>query len=187
MSSQTVRSNQHLCKNGSHLGDRILWFDGSITVEPSNLLSFLQPNIKLHVTEVTADVKAYNLLAEPPIDVKQRVSADLINPDRWNIPKHYMDIDLATYFDDRLIEWSGIDRDRRAARVSHELKAFREVDKEIVLRLMIYIVDTLTANNSVWGVGRGSSVSCFLLYLIGVHDIDSVEFDLNFSDFMKSA
>lgn len=174
-----------LLKLGSHLGDRILWFDGSMTVEPSNLLTFMRPNIKLHVTQLTPDVASFNMLAEEPINVKVKLDASGILPDAWDIPQHYLDLDLDAFFADRLCEWSGSDLERRKQRVTVELSAYREADKEIVLRLMIYIVDTLTRTNSVWGIGRGSSVSCFLLYLIGVHDIDSVEFDLNFSDFMK--
>lgn len=179
-------SNPALLKLGSHLGDRILWFDGSMTVEPSNLLSFMRPNIKLHVTSVTPDVQSFNMLAERPINVKSKLDVDGICPDNWTLPARYFDIDLDRYFADHLASYSGINLQIRQQRVAAELKAFREADKEVVLRLMIYIVDTLTLSNSVWGIGRGSSVSCYLLYLIGVHDIDSVEYDLNFSDFMKS-
>ena len=33
-----------------------------------------------------------------------------------------------------------------------------------VLQFLIYFVDTLRANNMVWGVGRGSSVASFCLF-----------------------
>lgn len=174
-------------KLGSHLGDRILWFDGSMTVDPSTVLDFMRPNAKLHVTEVTQDVAAFNMLADEPITVKTKLDVSGICPEQWVIPAHYLEIDLDCYFELRLQEWSGEERRIRQERVNRELAAFKVAEKEIVLRLMIYIIDTLIEQNRVWGIGRGSSVSCFLLYLIGVHDIDSVEFKLDFTDFMKNA
>jgi DNA polymerase III alpha subunit len=50
---------------------------------------------------------------------------------------------------------------------------------------MKYIVDTLRANNVVWGVGRGSSVASYVLHLIGVHKIDSVKYDIPIEEFFK--
>jgi len=40
-------------------------------------------------------------------------------------------------------------------------------------------------NNLVWGVGRGSSVSSYLLYLIGVHKVDSYKYRLDIKEFLK--
>lgn len=179
--------NPRLAKLGSHLGNRILWFDGSMTIEPQDVLEYMTMNAKLHVTHITPDVKSYNLLADQPITEKTKLDINGIRPEEWNIPQRYKEMDLDAYFDEKLNEWEGPYRELRAARAKLELEAFREEDMEIVLRLMIFIVDTLESNNAVWGIGRGSSVSCFLLYLIGVHDIDSVQYQLNFSDFMKNS
>jgi DNA polymerase III alpha subunit len=40
-------------------------------------------------------------------------------------------------------------------------------------------------NKIVWGVGRGSSVASYVLYLIGVHRIDSIKYDLDIREFLK--
>jgi DNA polymerase III alpha subunit len=50
---------------------------------------------------------------------------------------------------------------------------------------MKYIVDTLRANNIVWGVGRGSSVASYVLHLIGVHKIDSIKYNIPIEEFFK--
>jgi DNA polymerase III alpha subunit len=50
---------------------------------------------------------------------------------------------------------------------------------------MIYLVDVMRENSVVWGVGRGSSVASYVLYLIGVHKIDSVKYNLDFKEFFK--
>ena len=54
-----------------------------------------------------------------------------------------------------------------------------------VLRFMVYMIDTMRKNNIVWGVGRGSSVSSYILYLIGVHKVDSIKFELNIEEFLR--
>jgi DNA polymerase III alpha subunit len=54
-----------------------------------------------------------------------------------------------------------------------------------LLRYMIYLVDFMRENDIVWGVGRGSSVASYVLYLIGVHRIDSIQYDLDWREFLR--
>ena len=54
-----------------------------------------------------------------------------------------------------------------------------------VLRIMIYIIETMRKNNLVWGIGRGSSVASYVLYLIGVHKVDSLKYNLDIKEFLK--
>jgi DNA polymerase III alpha subunit len=56
-----------------------------------------------------------------------------------------------------------------------------------ILNVMHYIVEVLRKNNIVWGVGRGSSVACYALYLLGVHKIDSIKYNLPIEEFFKEA
>jgi DNA polymerase III alpha subunit len=71
------------------------------------------------------------------------------------------------------------------ARVTAELKLFKNRGMYPVLRLLIYLVDFMRAHNVVWGVGRGSSVASFCLYLIGIHRINSLKYDLDINEFLK--
>ncbi len=70
-------------------------------------------------------------------------------------------------------------------RVSQELELYIKHGIYDVLHVMKYIVDTLRTNNIVWGVGRGSSVASYVLYLIGVHKIDSIKYNLPIEEFFK--
>jgi DNA polymerase III alpha subunit len=54
-----------------------------------------------------------------------------------------------------------------------------------VLQFLLYFIDKLKDNNIVWGVGRGSSVSSYVLFLMGVHRIDSVKYNLDIKEFLK--
>jgi DNA polymerase III alpha subunit len=55
----------------------------------------------------------------------------------------------------------------------------------MVIKTMKFIVDTLRENNVLWGVGRGSSVASYSLYLIGVHKIHSIKYKLPIEDFIR--
>lgn len=70
-------------------------------------------------------------------------------------------------------------------RVCEELYAFDERGMNNLLRYMIYLVDFMRENGIVWGVGRGSSVASYVLYLIGVHRINSIQYDLDWREFLR--
>jgi len=70
-------------------------------------------------------------------------------------------------------------------RVSEELELFIQHNMMDLLYYLKYLVDTMRENNIVWGVGRGSSVASYVLYLIGVHKIDSIKYDLDIKEFLK--
>jgi DNA polymerase III alpha subunit len=40
-------------------------------------------------------------------------------------------------------------------------------------------------HNIVWGVGRGSSVASFVLFLIGIHRINSLYYQISVDEFLK--
>ena len=40
-------------------------------------------------------------------------------------------------------------------------------------------------NQLIWGVGRGSSTASYVLYLLGVHRIDSMYYDLDPEEFLR--
>ena len=66
-----------------------------------------------------------------------------------------------------------------------ELAEFEARNLFPILQLLIYIIDTMRKNNLVWGVGRGSSVASYILYLLGVHKVNSVKYNLNIKEFLK--
>jgi DNA polymerase III alpha subunit len=105
---------------------------------------------------------------------------------QFNIPQHYLELDVAEYIV-KLIPHLKDQTDKlaRLKRVEEELALFRTRNLFPVLQLLIYIVDTMRKHNLVWGVGRGSSVASYCLYLIGIHKIDSVKYNLNIHEFLK--
>lgn len=101
-----------------------------------------------------------------------------INPNRWLIPDDY-------YPNLTEMLYGMCETDIQRERVSQELELYIKHGMYDVLHVMKYIVDTLRANNIVWGVGRGSSVASYVLYLIGVHKIDSIKYNIPIEEFFK--
>lgn len=99
--------------------------------------------------------------------------------ERWNMPKEYQDLDLDMFFATKISDA------KQVARVAEELALYRENNLETMLKFMIYMVKVMQENNIVWGVGRGSSVSSYLLYLIGLHSVDSLKYNLDIKEFIK--
>jgi DNA polymerase III alpha subunit len=104
---------------------------------------------------------------------------DTILQRNWHMPKEYKELDIAKYVLDLC------QADAELQRVGQELLLYQERDLFDLLRYLKYLVDTLRKNNVVWGVGRGSSVASYVLFLIGVHRIDSLYYDLNVDEFLK--
>lgn len=96
----------------------------------------------------------------------------------WFIPKDYKDLDIESYLIE-ICPKSNLDR------LCKELDLYKKNEMLPVLQTVKYIVDTLRQNNIVWGVGRGSCVSSYILYLLGLHKIDSVKYELPLEEFFK--
>lgn len=95
------------------------------------------------------------------------------------IPPEYANLDIAKFVLDQC------QSEAELQRAGAELLLYQERDMFMLLRYLKYLVDTMRANNIVWGVGRGSSVSSFVLFLIGVHKINSLYYDLPIDEFLK--
>jgi DNA polymerase III alpha subunit len=104
---------------------------------------------------------------------------DKENQSKWHMPKEYQELDIAQYLLDLCKTQEELQR------VGQELMLYQDRDLFMLLRFMKYLVDTLRKNNLVWGVGRGSSVASYILFLIGIHKINSLYYDLDITEFLK--
>ena len=113
-----------------------------------------------------------------PLDVDQK-TFDGVCQGEWFMPDEYKAIDVQSWLLNKCTT------DKEIARVSNELIEFKKRDMNNLLRYMIYLVDFMRENNIVWGVGRGSSVASYVLYLIGVHRINSIQYGLDWQEFLR--
>jgi len=97
----------------------------------------------------------------------------------WFMPDEYKEFNIRDYCLERCSSKEQIDR------VNAEMSAYEERGMIPLLQWTKHFVDTCLENNIVWGVGRGSSVASFVLYLLGVHQIDSIKYNLDWQEFLR--
>lgn len=120
----------------------------------------------------------------PHVEVYRPIIASIAEYDKlqqnvWHMPQQYKDLDIAKYVLDMC------ETEEELQRVGQELLLYQERDMFDLLRYMVYLVDTMRKNKIIWGVGRGSSISSYVLYKLGVHRINSLMYDLDVYEFFK--
>ena len=113
-----------------------------------------------------------------PLEVTKN-DFDGVLQSEWFMPDEYKNMDIYSYLEQRCETFEEINRVD---------KEFTEYDKRGMMPLlcyMVYLVDFMRENKIVWGVGRGSSVASYILYIIGVHKVNSIQYGLDFNEFMR--
>ena len=115
----------------------------------------------------------YKEIAESLEDFDSRLQQN------WHMPEEYKQLDIAEWLLNQCKE------DHEIQRVGEELLLYQERNLFNLLRYLKYMIDTFRNNNVVWGAGRGSSVASYILFLLGVHKIDSIYYKLSVDEFLK--
>jgi DNA polymerase III alpha subunit len=165
---QTWTTSDELCK--------ILYQHPDIDIDKFQIQDWDQYNSAVKTTYADLPlVREYH--PYPPnydIDVFHQTQQSL-----WHMPEEYLSLDIAQWLLDQC------QTQEELQRVGKELLLYQERNLFNLLRQLKYIVDTWRKNNIVWGVGRGSSVASYVLYLIGIHRINSMYYDLDIAEFLR--
>lgn len=141
----------------------LMMVDGTVDLEAAaSILESMPEFLQYHVRE-TESVEEF----------------DQHNQSQWFMPQEYQDLDIAAYV------LSLCESDAELQRCGQELLLFQERGLFDLLRYLKYLVDVMTENRLIWGVGRGSSVSSYVLYKLGVHRVDSLFYDLDITEFLR--
>lgn len=166
---------------------------GNVIFNTSGLIDHLMKGRELD-HDMTADpvegVVKFNALCEEldhpddRVGIYQPPSQSVEEWDRehqahWFIPEPYATLDV--------LEWllMKCHTEEEITRVLMEWELFEERNMIPVLRCLIYAINNFREEGIVWGVGRGSSVASYALYLIGVHKVNSLTYDLDVREFLK--
>ena len=114
---------------------------------------------------------------ETPAETNDKYSYKDAN--NWWMPEEYKTLDIEQYL------LNLITTQKQRERVYAELEEFKNREMLPMLQFLVYMVTELKQHNILWGVGRGSSVSSYILYLIGVHKIDSIKYNLDYKEFLR--
>tara|TARA_B100000809_G_scaffold81308_1_gene79598 strand:+ start:2127 stop:2627 length:501 start_codon:yes stop_codon:yes gene_type:complete len=144
-------------------------------------------NVTNVVVEDTKPINIYNEWCQTFdldqfIDAKTENNTDTYVEDclrKWNMPDNYMNINIHEWLMKQCT--TAQQRDR----VYTELVEYEKRGMIIVLKFLLYLVDTCEKHDIVLGVGRGSSVASYCLYLLGIHCVDSIKYKLDIKEFLK--
>jgi len=128
------------------------------------------------VEELIGEVYNFKQYQKLDISIPEYDAKNQIN---WHMPVEYKDMDIAKWILEQC------ETEPELQRVGEELLIFQKRDLFDLLRYLKYLVDTMKANGVIWGVGRGSSVASYVLYLIGIHRVDSMYYDLSIGEFLR--
>lgn len=148
-----------------------------VQLSPSDIVFVEERGPAILDLERVSGLRFFEPIESPTLTVKK---LDEAWQDQWKMPEYYKTLDIEAWIIQQSPPW-----DPEATRVAEELTAFKERGMIDLLRWLKYFVDTMRANNLVWGVGRGSSVASYVLYLIGVHKIDSIKYNLDWQEFLR--
>ena len=124
---------------------------------------------------------------EPPVNLsplKQKDKEltkqfDDVLQSEWFMPDEYKNLDIYRYLEEQC------GTPDEVKRVDEEFIEYEKRGLLDLLRFLVYLVKIMRENNIVWGVGRGSSVASYILYLIGIHKINSIQYQLDWHEFMR--
>ena len=170
------------------LGDRKILNDGTVILTEDAAVEMLYKGLSLSDLQIESckDAEMFNAsnrsldagLTDLDIgDGPRYVGIEWY--DLWLTPEQYAGIDVGEFC------LSLCSNDEERDRVEHEMRLFEERNMLPVLRHLIYMVTDLRSRRIFWGVGRGSSVSSFVLHLIGINRINPIRFGLDVSEFLK--
>jgi len=159
-----------------------LFYEKDNLINSSNIFFENCSEVEKYNQEVDKNInnKSLRLKTEKDINYEKNLQ-ELIDKKskKWFIPEIYQKIDIENWFYSKNLN------EKERKRISDELKLFKKYDLYDLLKLLIYISDVIKEKKLVTGVGRGSSVSCFCLYVIGIHRINPIEYDLDYNEFFK--
>lgn len=151
-----------------------MYFNQDINLDQLNILDpeLYNKAIGLFYLDLP-DLKTYQT---PSISVEEY---DAASQQTWFMPEEYKQLDIAK----TVLELCQTQEEKQ--RVGQELFEFQKRNLMDVLRFLKYWVDTMREHGLVWGVGRGSSVASYVLFLLGVHKIDSLAYQIPLNEFFK--
>lgn len=129
-------------------------------------------------TSVKSNFDEFDSLKEYSPSIQSLQEFDTANQINWFMPDEYKNIDIEQYL-------VSICPEQNYQRLVEELQLFNQYNMMDLLKYIKYLVDVMRKHKIVWGVGRGSSVASYVLFLLGIHKIDSIKYDLDINEFLK--
>ncbi len=155
---------------------------GQMFIEDNDIIELMLANRQVKI--LPSNKNSYDNFEKECKNYGLKVPFKLGNTDtdiNWNLPDEFKDLDVFDYIKTLHPNLTA----DQLSRVKLELVEFEKRDHYNLLRFLIYFVTILRSNNIIYGVGRGSSIASYVLYLVGIHRIDSYKYNLDIKEFLK--
>lgn len=107
---------------------------------------------------------------------------------QWKMPIEFLKFDPMVFFSQELVNRS-LNQQEYLDYLVGEIKTWDNImthESAVNLwKFLHYLIKTCEIKDIVTGVGRGSSVSSLVLYLLGVHHVDPVKYKLDYKEFLR--
>ncbi len=176
----------------TELKDRTLRFDGVSIVHPDSVASALARGLRpsdLRVTEVNEDVETFNANVVEGDRLNLAAPEPISIPMIWQLPNEYKTFDVQervfNEFFQRLpsLGYTSDQEDIAVRRLADEIAEVETRGMMDFMRTIVFVLDTFRMRNIVWGVGRGSSCACYILFILGLHVVDCVKYEVPMNEF----
>lgn len=177
----------------TELDDRILRFDGVSIIDPERVVDFLLHGAKpsqLRLVATNEETDQFNehvaedeklkLVDDGPVNLKFG----------WKLPPEFLSLDVEQHvsvvFGERLtgLAYDSAQTEEAITRVARELAEFEARGLTDLLRVIIFVMSRFKETGQVYGVGRGSSCASFVLFILGLHAVDPIKFNVPLEEFM---
>jgi DNA polymerase III alpha subunit len=177
------------------LSDRELRFDGISIVSPQQVAGLLlrgaTPSTIRISGQLSQDIELFNRMVPDEEQLVQATAEPVSINLAWQLPPEYLEVDVyqvvGTAYDSKIDElskrYTAQQQDAALQRISDELAEFEKRGMTNFLRTIIYILAVFRENNVVWGVGRGSSCASYVLFILGLHSVDCVWYNVPMEEF----
>ena len=135
-----------------------------------------------YVDTSDGEMEKFNLYSDEKVKLAPSERIDNIKRrDEWFMPDFYKTLNLNELFDIMSKELPDIYKER----IKYELSLYQEKGYDNFLRYCVYLSTLVNQKKIVVGCGRGSSCASYLLFLLGLHMVDSVKYDIDVREFLK--
>lgn len=171
----------------TELKNRTLWYDGTNQVEPEDVPQLILDGVplsKIVVNSLNEDLETFNTLEDVEFPLNKMENNQLGSS--WNIPSQCKNINLKEYILAKLVDRFPNADDRYVKRLEEELLEITSRDVVDLFRTLIFVTETLLKSDTVLGVGRGSSCASLFLFVLGLHKVDPIKYNIPASEFFHN-
>ena len=145
--------------------------------------------LNVHRNTINEDIKFWNRKQPDDKITIWKDDGEFCGPDEttfeWNIPKKYLKLDIEELAAEKFAEMGFDGNTVYEDRLVWELGQMRKQEMYPFIRCLVYVIDEFRKHDILWGVGRGSSCSSLVMFILGINRVDPIKYNIDPKEFFK--